>query len=482
MRPLRTLARNSFYLAVANGVQLTAQLVFAGLLAHHFGTTGFGRFAFVFSAVAFAEAIVRPAASTIVTREVSRNRGEASAIFWPSVLAQTAGGLFVTALSYLIVAVGAKLSAQQSSAALSTAALVAGCTAAARLLTDVPVAVSRGMDRMYWEAAITAIERTLFLFLFVAVVLRFRADIVAVFEAGLTSQLFIAAVSLAVAIRLLKPPAPDWHTARKLVFASLPLMAYGVLSGFHWRFDTIVLQHFAGEHQVGVFGAPFKLLEAFRALPWLLLMAAFPTLARQAKTDRSALRRSYTLAFRFVLLASIPIAILLFVFAEPIVLLVFSSRFTESVLPLRLLAVAIVPLCLNWLFNYMSLCVDRQDLIPWMYVAASVPHLAAAVLLVPRLGAAGAALSFLTAEAVLCIVGFVFMSRCISPVRAGDVLKPIASAVVASGVLVVMRGHDPLRVGLASVGAYCGALLAVPFFARHRFVSGLLSLITGRQP
>lgn len=482
MRVLRTLARNSFYLAVANGVQLTAQLLFAGLLARHFGTTGFGRFAFVLSVVAFAEAIVRPAASTIVTREVSRNRAEASAIFWPSVLAQAAGGIFVTALGYLIVIVGAKLSGQQAATALCTAALIAGCTAAARLLTDVPVAVSRGLDRMHWEAAITAIERTLFLSLFVAVVLRFHPDIVAVFGAGLASQLFIAVVSVAVAVRLLSPRMPDWHPVRKLILASLPLMVYGVLSGFHWRFDTILLQHFAGEHQVGVFGAPFKLLEAFRALPWLLLMAAFPTLARQAKADRSALKRSYTTAFRFVLLASIPIAILLFAFAEPIVLLVFSNGFVESVLPLRLLAVAIVPLCLNWLFNYMSLCIDRQELIPWMYAGASVPHLVAGVLLVPRMGAAGAAVSFLTAEVVLCGVGLACMSRYISPIRAGDLLRPIASAAVASCVLALLRGHDPLPAGLASLGAYCGTLLAVPVFARHRLVSGLLSLFTGRQP
>ncbi|MGQ9699292.1 MAG: oligosaccharide flippase family protein, partial [Armatimonadota bacterium] len=415
------------------------------------------------------------------TREVSRSRSEASAVFWPSVLAQAVGGVFVTTVSYLIVLVGARLSAQ-ASPDLSTAALIAGCTSAARLLTDVPVAISRGLDRMHWEAAITAIERTLFLFLFVCVVLRFRPEITAVFEAGLASQLFIAAVSLVVATRLLFPHTPSWHTTRKLVFASLPLMVYGVLSGFHWRFDTIMLQHLAGEHEVGIFSAPFKLLEAFRALPWLLLMAAFPTLARQAKTDRLALRRSYTTAFRLVLLASIPIAILLYALAEPVVFVVFSRGFAESILPLRLLAVAIVPLCLNWLFNYMCLCVDRQNLIPWMYVAASIPHLAAAVLLVPRFGADGAAVSFLTAEIGLCIVGIALMTRCVAPVGADDLVRPIVSAAVASCVLFMLRGHDAIRTGIASVGAYCGALLILPIFARSRFVLSLFFLITGRHP
>jgi O-antigen/teichoic acid export membrane protein len=455
---VKVLARNSFFLALANGIQLAAQVIFAALLARYLGTAGFGRFAFVLSVVAFAEAVVRVGASTIVTREVSRSREEARHIFWASILLQIAGGMVVVAVSAAVFCVTDILRQESLGGVVRTAGLVAACTSCARLIADIPVAICRGLDRMHWETAVTAFERTLFLALFV-LVLKFDLGFLAIFTAALGSQSLISLLSMLVALKALRPlPTIDRKRLKELFVHTVPLLAFGALWGFHWRFDTVLLQHFHGEHQVGVFSAPFKLLETFRMVPWLLLMAAFPSLARQGQSDREVLKRSYSITFTALVTAGLAATLIVYSTARPVVLSIFSNRFAESEPVLRILSFAIVPLCLNWLFNYMCLCINIQRLVPWMYLAASAVHVPLAFALIPSFKAVGGALSFLASESVLCAVGLWVMGKHLAPAPWRSVAKPAVSAFAAAAVLLLFHQKNIPFGGVVSFAVYCCVL------------------------
>gem|GEM_PF-4889225 len=451
MSTARTVARNSVFLGLTNGLVLAVQLLFVALLTRYQRAEGFGAFTMVLAVVAFCESTMRGSASTIVTRDVARSRQECAALFWPGALLQVAGGLAVIGMSVLA------LRLYTHDPLLRLAGLVGAGAASARLAGDLPVALWRGMDAMHWETVVTVCERGLFMCLFLAV-LRYNLGFVAVFAAGLVSQWIVAVASLAVTWWSLRPPTRiDWARAKDVATKALPLVAFGLLVGLHWRMDTLMLGRFGTRAEVGVFGAAFKLIETFRMLPWLLLMAAFPALSRLAQENRQALARSYTMTLRVVVLAGLPATLLLAGMAGTVAKVMFPAEFGGSATVLRILSLTIVPLSLNWVVNYMCLCLNQQGLIPRMYLVASVIHLVAGLVLVPTIGVTGAAISFLAGEGALCAVGLTAMAKHLCPASAGALGRPAVAALAGYAMLVAMKGHGPLVATGLAVATYAAA-------------------------
>jgi len=163
-------------------------------------------------------------------------------------------------------------------------------------------------------------------------------------------------------------------------------------------------------------------------VPSAVAAGAMPALTREALNGGEAVRRrtAATLA-----LFAAPAAVGLVLVAPAVVGRVFGADYLDAsaALWLRILAVALVPLFMNGLLTWSLIAAGRAALPPRLLSARIVAAFALAVLLVPRFGATGAAVGFVTAEVLLLLLG-IRVSAAVG--FAVPVLQPVAAALVAT--------------------------------------------------
>lgn len=185
---------------------------------------------------------------------------------------------------------------------------------------------------------------------------------------------------------------------RAILAQSLPLGLNAALALATMRIEILLLFLWRGPLETGLFAAALKVVEALNAVPGAVAAGALPALAREGRGTRGSARVRTAAT---VLVLAIPSALLLGLVAP-----VAAARvgYAGAALPLRILAFAVVPMFVNAAALHTLLAAGRGELLPrltsWRLVGAALLGL----VLIPRFGAAGAALGLALSEWMLLIL------------------------------------------------------------------------------
>ena len=107
---------------------------------------------------------------------------------------------------------------------------------------------------------------------------------------------------------------------------ALPFAAAFVALTVHYKLDVLLLQRVGTPTDVGVYAAAYKFVDVFHALVLVAVGALFPRLARAA-AERPAGRWTATRATELLILASVPVAALLWLLRAPLVATLFGAGY-----------------------------------------------------------------------------------------------------------------------------------------------------------
>ena len=128
-------------------------------------------------------------------------------------------------------------------------------------------------------------------------------------------------------------------TAIDLLKDSWPLIFSGGVLMIQARIDQVMIKEMVGSIEVGYYSVAMRLIEAFAFIPMLLKSSLYPSII-SAKNQSKALYQDrllnfYRLNFLFFLVLAIPI----FIFAEPIIVLLFGIEYQPAGVLLALLSI-----------------------------------------------------------------------------------------------------------------------------------------------
>jgi O-antigen/teichoic acid export membrane protein len=189
----------------------------------------------------------------------------------------------------------------------------------------------------------------------------------------------------------------NWHEVP--VFLGI-----GLLAAVSQRIDIIALSRMAGLREAGVYAAASRLYDASLMLPTIAALSVMPTLARLFASDRPYFRTVLVLAMRLSLGVGFAIAVAVAALAQPIIELLYPPGMAAAVPVLRWLIFCAVLVTLDQILSSTMMAAKAQahDL---GALALSVAMLVGGmVLLVPRVGATGAAMA--VTLAICCRVGY----------------------------------------------------------------------------
>jgi O-antigen/teichoic acid export membrane protein len=198
--------------------------------------------------------------------------------------------------------------------------------------------------------------------------------------------------------------AEPLHETRAWLVGALPILVAAGISALNLQASTILTGSIAGPREAGIFSAAARIAALLPFLLQAALPSLMPTIAELHERGQSeALQRLLIRGARLVFLGSLPVAIAVIVFAEPLLKL-FGLGFEAGVTVVRIV-------CLGQLVNLATgfaatilLMVGESGLLTWSVAAGTAVNLVLSAALIPKFGANGAAVGTAASIATMNIL------------------------------------------------------------------------------
>jgi O-antigen/teichoic acid export membrane protein len=457
---VRRVARNAGYLALADIANKVLVFVFYIIAARHLGVAKFGILSFALAFVTMFGVLTDLGLGTVITREIAQGTQVARSHIRNVLAIKILASIVVMAM----IAGAVKLMGYPA----ATAHIVFICSAF--VLTNAVAlfycAVFQGLERMEFVAG-TRLVQTIVLVAGAALLSRGTTAVERYswlyVVAGLVSVLLAATSASVVHLRPgLRFAFGEWWV---LLRASLPLGLAATFTMFYFWCGTTLLSKLRGDEAVGNYSAAFRLTMGLAFAGFAFSAAVYPLFSRLFVSSSERLARALELSVRYMVMLMFPVAAFGVVFARPAVILLYGSNYDGAVVVLRILGWWGVCAALNSLLSNCLISTHRAGIVAVQTGLALVVSLALNLVLIPGLGAAGAALAIVVAE----FVGFVFLAVLLlrSPMRigvraiVGGALRTIAALAVAVTVAVVVARWHVVVAAVTGLLCYCVLLLVV---------------------
>ncbi len=326
-------------------------------------------------------------------------------------------------------------------------------------------AAFRGLGEFKSETIAVSIERSA-LFLFAGTVL-------------LLTQNLIWVVGTLALVRVTDTLFWFFYLKRKKSFSSpitLPTirqsfkMAYpfaisGVLWILYYQVDVLMLKTLASSQEAGFYGAVYRLIDIFTALPRIIFAVSFPKLTRCFAQDPSQLPekvRQTALLLLMIVLPFITIAGFLQTF---LIKASYGEEFLPAVGALSLLLPSLSMKMFASLVSYFLQATRKEKLLPLVLLATVCLNIAINAIFIPQLGAVGAALATLLSEVTFAVIGLVIITRAgYEQLGTRLLIVALLGLVVASIPSMMLYGLMPA----IAIGMMAASLSAIALLMRRK--------------
>lgn len=279
----------------------------------------------------------------------------------------------------------------------------------------------RALQRIRYEALATVLARGLGLLMGVGLLLS-GAGVWGLAVAGNLAVWAALAFSYRQLRRYVRPVwQPDWAYWRRAAWQPTAVGLGIIFSIVSFRVDNLLIPPLVagdGREALGLYNVAYKLFEPSLILPSVLLAVTFPLMSQAAKRAPGEaggmrallLRQTLPLLLALGAVASLGLALL----AAPLISVLYGASYAASAPVLATLALACVPMFLNYGLTHALIAMDRPQLYAVFTLAALVLNVAANIMLIPALGIGGAALATVGTEALLlmlCLAAVLWLLR-----------------------------------------------------------------------
>jgi O-antigen/teichoic acid export membrane protein len=355
-------------------------VIIVALLTRYLGTEGFGNYTTILAYLFFFSALADLGLYMITINEVNKDadrRRFLSAVyslrFFSAITLMIAAGLLIWLFPYPPV--------------VKYGVLIISLSILFSLLDQIQVAFYQAELKMVRPAIADVVGKII---LIIGVLMGIKLNIslfgiLWLLVAGHGAQFFINLIGVRRIVKL--SIRPDKHYWKKIISKSWPIALSQIFVLIYFKMDTIFLSLLRPQNvaqiEVGLYGAPYKILEVLVALVPLFMGLVAPILAwalSQNLMDR--FRDMYQKTFDALSIITLPLVVGGIVLAEPIMQLL-APGFIASVDILRILMVATGIIYFAHLPGYTIVTLNQQKKLLKYYVLAAILAVVLYISLIP---------------------------------------------------------------------------------------------------
>lgn len=383
--------KNSFFSFLSISLRLIANVIVFWIIARFYGPSLFGQFTFAQTLASIFILFGDFGFDVLLTNEISRNRNNAIKIFRQFFSLKLVFTFFALVGMWVFVLIN-NFSVQARILIIVFSFYMVFTT-----LTNFLYALYKGFERLEYE---TKVSLTInFLLLVTVLILIFlKIDLIFIAIVFVLTRLFGFGVAIKYSREVLQ------GISFRLFFKEIRIIKNKVfVYGFHLTFsylffqlDTILLAFWKGDYDVGIYQAVFKLIAIPLVIPEILVNALMPTLSRLYLENKNEWARIGMLMNKLLVVIILPISIILYVYADQIIHLIYGTgKFIAAIPLLRIFALTLFVRFNLETFALMLTTSDRQKVRMFVVLVATFLNLAINYFMIPRYGVYGAALASL---------------------------------------------------------------------------------------
>jgi O-antigen/teichoic acid export membrane protein len=375
----RLVARNVLVTLATQLISWALTFAVTLYLPRYVGDAGLGKLAFAGSIVAIFGVFVPLGTSTVLVKEIARDRSRTGELLLAAMLLRVLLGVVMTGLAVATVHALGYPALTRTLVMLAAMGMVLGT------FNDALGSALQGQENMPRQSVALILEKFLSSVLTIALILG-EAPLWTLAAVGL----FTATVSLLVNLTAFKtclPTSrlPSRSTLRYLIVAGMPFFGIVFFRTVYNKVDVTLLSIMTNDVTVGWYMAAAQLLGATMFVPAALSAALLPTLTKLYAENETQFAGAMRRALAFALLCAIPIAVPMALLSNWILfdILHYPPAFRPSAIVLSIYGFG----CILWYVTQIAgtalIVIDRQSVICRISLVAMVLTVGGCLVAIP---------------------------------------------------------------------------------------------------
>ena len=402
-----SVAKNTSFLTAASIGQKIISFVYFTVIARLIGVENTGQYFFALTFTSIFAVVADSGFSAVLTREIAKAPEKTQAIFSTVFGSKLVSG----GVAYLLVILFVNLLGYP--AGTRHLVYLAGLAMWFDNFHSLFYAVFRAKRNLKYES-FGLVGTQLLTLIIGSVALYFRWPLIWLIAAyaipsfcnAIYSGFFIARVCAVKLVMSFSKIA--W---KEFFIMAWPFALAGIIGRLYAYSDSIIMSKMLSGSELGWWSVPYKIVFAFQFIPLALSASVYPVFSHLFVSDKVSLARLFEKSWRYLLTIVLPLAAGIFVIAPSFIVAVYGANYAASVLPLRILVGSLI-------FGYLALisgtfinAIGQQKKQTSLMAMALVVNVIANLLLIPRLGIVGAAISALISNFLLWLIGLCLVRR-----------------------------------------------------------------------
>lgn len=367
------------------------------LIARTYGEQGVGEYSFAFAVAALLVLGVEFGLRPFITRSVARS---------PQLARESAFSILAAQLVLAVVLgglLGAWIFIADYRPAVSWLLILAFAGLTLRALAITLVAFLEAVEAMDKSALAEVVSRTVIATVGIALILA-GASLQAVMAAHVVGGAAYVAVTAVWVVRRFGPPdmRVDPELALSLFRSALPFVGTAALYEMYARVDILMLHELVGAAETGQYAVAVRLVTTPVVLANLVGMAMYPNLSRASATSEEG-RRLFLGTLKWLGLTAMAGTVALLTVGDQALVLLFGSEYAQAGGLVPWLTVVFFVQFVAVAYWRLLFAMDREVTVLKLQAGSVALNLILNVILIPVLGALGAALASVASETVIAI-------------------------------------------------------------------------------
>lgn len=449
-------AKNTVLLFVAQIVTKVFGFIVGVLLANYLDVDGFGQYNFALAFTALFIPLCDLGVDIFLTRELASVGVEQQKLIGSAFVLKSAFS------STTLLVIGSVVWILPQAGAPFELLMLAGTYTIVKAFSGTYIAVYRASQEMQYDANSTIIGKVLeLLAIGVSIVLRF--DLTNLFLALVLAG--VMHVFYTYALFRMKHTTALFSVsithAKQLLRGALPFALSGITVVIFFQIDSVLLSYLTDNTAVGIYRSGYNLIFALTGFSAAIVVALFPHVAQNYRTDKSSALTAIQSAVYFSILFALPIAIATTFLADGIINALYEPQYSTGAMSLRILAWWLPLMYVANILGHVFGAINLQKIVLWISIGNVIINLTMNLILIPLLRERGAAIATVATELIGMTISMILLRR-----QFGNVISVprfirllAANVILTAMLLFTTKLSFFLNVVLAS-GVYAVALFA----------------------
>lgn len=201
----------------------------------------------------------------------------------------------------------------------------------------------------------------------------------------------------------------SWDYGKKLLKISTPFIIPGLMIAVYGQTDKIMLKQMISETEIGYYSTAVSICSMWCFVISAIIDSMFPSIMESFNQSKEKFNEMNKSLYCIVFYVCTAVSILFFLFASLIINILYGAAYIPAVMPLRIVTWYTAFSYLGVARNAWIVCNNKQNKLKYVYGAAAISNVVLNYILIPIMGASGAALASLIAQITTTIIVPFFM-------------------------------------------------------------------------